>query len=83
VPVRAYFVIEGHQGLISPILTRYHESSINYQSIYSIYPVRFAASGAAIARLTRDNGPFGDWDLHEIRDRTVIGIGAGKVAAEQ
>jgi hypothetical protein len=49
--------IAGHQGLISPFLTRDHEVDIHYRSIYSIYPARFAGSDAAVALLTHDHGP--------------------------
>jgi hypothetical protein len=49
-------LIEGHQGLISPILTRDHEWRINYGIICSIYPARFAVFGAAVALLTHDHG---------------------------
>lgn len=57
VPDRAPGMIEGHQGLISPILTLNTEESVNYGIICSIYPVCFAGSGATVALLTRDNGP--------------------------
>ena len=50
-------MIEGHQGLISPTLTRDHEECVSYGSICSIYPVRFASSGTAVALLTRNHGP--------------------------
>ena len=50
-------MIEGHQGLISPILTRDHETGADYGSICSIYPARFAGSGTAVALLTRNHGP--------------------------
>ena len=64
---RAPGMIEGHQGLISPVLTRNHETSIDYGSICSIYPVRFAVSGASVALLTRDHGPSTNFT----RSRTV------------
>ena len=57
VPNQTPGMIEGHQGLISPFLTRDHEAGVNYGSICSIYPVRFAGSGTAVARLTRNHGP--------------------------
>ena len=50
-------VIEGHQGLISPFLTRDRKAGADYGSICSIYSVRFAVSDAAVALLTRDHGP--------------------------
>ena len=59
VPDRAPGVIEGHQRLISPFLTRDHEPGISYGRICSIYPVCFAVSGTAGALLTRDHA-FGD-----------------------
>ena len=56
-PDRAPGIIEGHQGRTAPILTRDHETSADYGSICSIYPVRFAGSGTAVALLTHDHGP--------------------------
>ena len=50
-------MIAGHQRLISPFLTRNHETGLSYGSICSIYPVRFAVSDAAVAHMTRDDGP--------------------------
>ena len=50
-------MIEAHQGLISPFLTRDHEAGADYGSRCSIYPVRFAGSRTAVAQLTRDHGP--------------------------
>jgi hypothetical protein len=50
-------MIEGHQGLISPTLTRDHEECVSYGSICSIYPARFAVSGVVVALMTRDHGP--------------------------
>jgi hypothetical protein len=50
-------MIAGHQRLISPFLTRDHEAGIYYGSICSIYPVRFAGSGTAVALLTHDHEP--------------------------
>ena len=50
-------LIEGHQRLISPFLTRNHEAGVNYGTICSIYLVHFAGSGTAVALLTHDHGP--------------------------
>src|ERR1700733_6075275 len=52
-------MIAGHQRLISPFLTHDHETGVNYGSICSIYLVRFAVSGAAVALLTRNHVPSG------------------------
>jgi hypothetical protein len=65
-------MIEGHQGRTAPFLTRDPGAGADYGSICSIYTVRFAISGAAVALLTRNQSwVFGDWDLHQIRDRAV------------
>ena len=81
-------MIEGHQRLISPILTRNTDESVNYGSICSIYLVRYAGSGAVVALLTRDNRPSGCRaptrpTIRSGTCRSAYGIGAGKVAAEQ
>jgi hypothetical protein len=60
-PYRVPGMIEGHQGLISPIMTRDHYEGMDYGSICSIYPVRFAVSGALLARLTRNPAPSATW----------------------
>jgi hypothetical protein len=57
VPDRAPGMIEGHPWRTAPFLTRDREAGVNYGSICSIYSVRFAGSGEAVARLTRDHGP--------------------------
>jgi hypothetical protein len=56
-PDRVPGMIEGHQGLISPIMTRNHYADMDYGSICSIYPVRFAVSTAAVDLMTRNHGP--------------------------
>jgi hypothetical protein len=56
-PDRTPGMIEGHQGRTAPILTRDHEAGVNYGSICSIYPVRFAVSGTTVALMTRDHEP--------------------------
>jgi hypothetical protein len=68
-PDRAPGMIEGHQGRTAPILTRDHDTSADYRSICSIYPVRFAVSGAAVARLTRDRGPSATGTFRGSRER--------------
>ena len=65
-------LIAGHQRLISPLLTRDQETEGSYGSICSIYSVRFAVSGMAVALVTRNHGPSAAGTPHEILD------GAGK-----